>query len=162
MFPSGVSQQAVYDAAGRMDLLTLKKSDGTVVQRFDYDYGIDANGNLTANYWNGHVRSVMELDGSQVSYGYDDLNRLVSATCSGTHPFSQSYTYDANDNRTSITSGGITTNAIYDAANQLASQGSTSYSYDRNGNVLSSGDMKFVYDAANRMVGGSLVTNGAS
>jgi YD repeat-containing protein len=155
-FPSGVKQELVYDDGGRVDLTTLKKGDGTLLQHFDYDYGIDANGNLTADHWGGLVRSVTELDGSKVSYGYDDLGRLISATRTGTNPFNQSYTYDAHGNRTSITKDGVTTTATYDAANQMIALGSTSYSYDRNGNLVGYGSNSLSYDASNKWTSGTV------
>jgi RHS repeat-associated protein len=164
-FPSGVAQRMEYNATGDVDLLTLQKSDGTVLQRFDYNYGIDANGNITADYWNGSLRSVTELDGSIVSYSYDDLNRLVSANRTGTNPFNQSYTYDSNNNRTEVRSNDVLTTFTYDTANQLvreqASNSQRNYTYDRNGNLIADGTMTLTYDAANQWTGGT-TTSGAS
>jgi RHS repeat-associated protein len=45
---------------------------------------------------------------------------------------------------------------VYDAANQLTSYGSTTYSYDRNGNQVTSGNDQLVYDVANRWIGSSV------
>ncbi len=73
---------------------------------------------------------VIEQDGSQVSFDYDDLDRLTSAMQTGTYPFTQSYGYDANNNRTSFVNNGTATNATYDAANQIISWGGVSHSYD--------------------------------
>lgn len=56
----------------------------------------------------------------------------------------------------SSTTNGVTTSATYDAANQLTSWGVTSYSYDRNGNMVSRGGDSLTYDAANRWTGGTL------
>ncbi len=154
-FGSGVSQRMTFDTAGRIDLLTLQKSDGTKLQSFDYAYGSTSDG----SFWNGYVRSVTELDGSKVSYSYDDLNRLSGATRTGTYPFSQSYGYDLNNNRTSITKDGTTTSATYDAANQMTSLGGTGYSYDRNGNLTAFGSNSLNYDESNKWVSGTVNGN---
>ncbi len=150
-YPSGVSRRVFYDSAGRVNLVELQTSTGTTVQSFTYDYGSTSAG----TYWNGFVRSVSELDGSVVSYSYDDLGRLVSAVRTGTNPFNQSYKYDADGNRTSVTSNGVTTNATYDAANQLTTQGTLSYNYDRNGNLLSYNGVTLTYDASDQLTGGT-------
>jgi RHS repeat-associated protein len=155
-FPSGVSQRLVYDLAGLVDLITLQRGDGTVLQRFDYDYGIDANGTRAPEYWNGNVLSVTELDGSKVTYRYDDLDRLASAVRTGSAPFNQQFGYDRNSNRTSVISEGTTTNAAYDAANQVMSYGATTYAYDRNGNQVRSGSDQMTYDVANRWTSGTV------
>jgi RHS repeat-associated protein len=164
-YPSGVSQRVVYDTIGRVDVLTLQKSDGTVLQRFDYDYGIDTNGNRAPNYWNGKVLSVTELDGSKVTYGYDEFGHLTSAVRTGNAPFNHTYAYDRNSNRTSVVLKSpdgttTTTDATYDAANQVLSYGSTTYAYDRNGNQVQSGNDQSSYDPANRWRSGT--SNGQS
>jgi RHS repeat-associated protein len=155
-FASGVKREFTYDDAGKIDVLKLKTSGGTTLQQFDYDHGIDSSGNPTTNYWNGFVLGVTELDGSVESYTYDDLNRLLSATRTGTNTFTQSYTYDANGNRTSITEGSVTKNATYDAANQMASFNGVTYSYDRNGNLTGYGSDTLSYDASDRWTSGTI------
>ena len=103
---------------------------------------------------------VTEQDDSQVSYDYDDLDRLTGATRTGTYPFTQSYGYDANNNRTSLVNNGTATSATYDAANQLISRGGVSHSYDRNGNLTAAGGNTLAYDAADDWVRGTF--NGSS
>jgi RHS repeat-associated protein len=160
-FPSGVTQRVIHDQAGRIDLQTLQKSDGTLLQRFDYDYGIDATGNRSPSYWNGNVLSVTELDGSKVTYSYDELDRLASAVRTGSGSFNQAFAYDKNNNRSRVTERmpdgtSATTEATYDAANQLVSYGSTIYAYDRNGNQVSVNVDRLAYDAANRWTSGTV------
>jgi RHS repeat-associated protein len=156
-YGSGAYQELTYDKADRVDLLTLKTSGGAATrQSFDYYYGFNSSGVRQADYNKGNVISVTELDGSTVTYGYDGLNRLTSAVRTGTFAFNQSYSYDGNDNRTSVTAGGVTTNATYDAVNQLKTLGSASYSYDRNGNLTAFGSNSLTYDAANNWTGGSV------
>lgn len=82
---------------------------------------------------------------STTTYGYDSLNRLLTATektSTGATNASWAYAYDKNGNRTSNTAviGGVTktTTQGYNAIDQLTSlNGSTAgLSYDRNGNQL--------------------------
>src|SRR6185295_4349612 len=96
----------------------------------------------------------------------DALDRLTFAAYPGGG--SATYTYDANGNRTSVTSGGVVTNYQVDAADQLtALTDSTntviqSYSYDANGNRTAAGADSFSYDWANQFssatVSGTTVT----
>jgi YD repeat-containing protein len=96
------------------------------------------------------VVKVTELDGSMVTYDYDELRRLTTATRTGTDPFSHFYDYGPRNNRTSFTDGGVTTTYTYDDANQLiGDSGGTSYSYDRNGNLTGYGSNTLTYDASN-------------
>jgi YD repeat-containing protein len=120
----------------------------------------NASGARQSDYAKGFVKRVTELDGSQVTYGYDDLDRLTSATRSGTAAFSHTYAYDLNNNRTGFTSGGTTTSATYDNANQITSLGGTSYSYDRNGNLTAYGSNSLSYDQSNKWTSGTV--NGQS
>jgi len=48
------------------------------------------------------------------------------------------YGYDLMGNRTSETVAGVTTNSVFNDANQLTSRGGTTFAYDANGNLLSS------------------------
>jgi YD repeat-containing protein len=155
-YGSGVSERLTYDKAGRVSQVLLRKSDATAQQRFDYYYGFDSSGVRQSDYATGFVKRVTELDGSQVTYGYDDLDRLTSATRSGTATFSHTYAYDLNNNRTGVTSGGTTTSVSYDNANQMTSLGGTSYSYDRNGNLTGFGGNSLAYDQSNKWTSGTV------
>ncbi len=168
-YPSGVSRRAFYGTASDLRTIKLQKSDAagvvTVLQSFEYDHGYAADGTMAANYWGGFVRSVTELDGSVTTYGYDDLDRLVSAVRTGTNPYNQGYSYDANNNRITTNIGGSTTSASYDGANQMTAQGDTRYSYDRNGNLIAYGPSAapsantLSYDASDRWASGTVDGN---
>lgn len=77
-YPSGVSQTLTFDKAGRIDLLTLEKADGTDLQRFDHYYGFNGQGQRQSDYDRGNVIRVNELDGSVVTYGRSSRHRCVS------------------------------------------------------------------------------------
>jgi RHS repeat-associated protein len=156
-YPSGVTHSQTFDIAGRIKQILLEQTfNGTDLQKFTYSYGLDGSGNQTSAYRHGFVTGVTELSGATVSYSYDDLGRLSGATRTGTGAFTQSYTYDDADNRLTFTSGGTTTTFTYDAANQLISDGTTSYDYDRNGNLVQFGANDLVYDGANKWVSGDV------
>ncbi|MBB5872028.1 RHS repeat-associated protein [Allocatelliglobosispora scoriae] len=77
------------------------------------------------------------------TYGYDDAGRLTSnvVTQSGSTLSSETYTWDADGNRTGVTTnGGTPVTASYDLADRLNSTSDgVSYSYDDDGNQLTKG-----------------------
>ncbi len=100
------------------------------------------------------------------TYGYDNRNRLTSITPQGAGSPSVSYGYDANSNRTSITTGAGTTTYGYDALNRLQTVGNSSqwgsntasYSYTPVGTrdilTMPNGvQVKYGYDELNRLTG---------
>src|SRR5216684_8570493 len=82
---------------------------------------------------NGQIASQTDnLSGEQITYQYDALQRLYSATGSA---WSQSFTYDGFANLTDkVGTGGAPTNhlPVNPATNQLTGSG---YTYDANGNL---------------------------
>jgi RHS repeat-associated protein len=154
-YPSGVKHTQTYDKGDRVKEILLEKANGTDLQKFIYDYGFDANGNRLSTYRFGHVIKLTELDGSQTTFTYDDLARLSGTVRTGTGALTQSFVYDSRNNRTSFTSGGSTTTATYDAANQMVTSGGQALTYDRNGNLTGYGVQTFSYDASNRWTSGS-------
>jgi RHS repeat-associated protein len=94
-----------------------------------------------------------------ISYTYDSLYRLVTATYSSGEYYH--YTYDAVGNRLSLTTTVGVVNYQYDAANRLTSVNGQAYTWDNNGNLLSDGVRSYTYDHANRLtqvVSGTLTT----
>ncbi len=85
-------------------------------------------------------------------YGYDNVDRLLSAT--QTAPGNYSYGYDNLDNATSVTDpafGSIT--PTYNGLNQVQAFNTNTYSYDNNGNTTSDGLTKtYKWDAENRLI----------
>jgi RHS repeat-associated protein len=85
------------------------------------------------------------------TYGYDLLDRLNSASKTGT---SQSWTFDANGNR--LTQGGTvaTTYTVSATKNQITKTTGTparTYTYDADGNVLTYASDTFTYNNRGRM-----------
>jgi RHS repeat-associated protein len=85
-----------------------------------------------------------------ISYEYDALYRLTKSDY--TSGESYEYSYDPVGNRLQQIIDGDTTDYLYDAANRLAEVDGQSYTFDANGNLLSTGILTNTWDAANRLV----------
>ena len=105
------------------------------------------------------------LGSTMLTKGYDQRYNLSSIQA-GT--LNRSYTLDAEghvtgiDNLTSPTPAALSEDYIYDlASNKLNSRGTTSYTYDAVGKILSDGIFTFTYDELNRITqvesGGSVI-----
>jgi RHS repeat-associated protein len=93
------------------------------------------------------------------SYGYDNLDRLNSASKTGT---TQGWTYDANGNRLSETGSAPSAYTNSAASNRVSSiSGSLvrTYGYDAAGNTLSYAGITFTYNNRGRM---ATATNGSA
>ena len=86
----------------------------------------------------GRRTSVLEADGSRVTWTYDSISQVTSEWRTGTNPYRHTFTYDKCGNRTLKIEDGARTTLVYDACNQLLTSedagGITSYIYDGNGN----------------------------
>ncbi len=106
---------------------------------------------------------------NQTSYGYDEFGRVTSLTTNSGAPGNYSWVYDRWGNRTSENPNGtqFTYNTgtnqavglVYDAAGNLAGDGSHAYTFDAEGNVVkvdyvspSNYTAVNTYDALNRRV----------
>ena len=127
----------------------------------------------TSSVWSGsrmNFQSDTVLN-QQLTYGYDEFNRLISRTVSSGTVQNYGYGYDQYGNRISQVGyqGGwsfnptinpatnqITTSGYsYDAAGNLVNDGAHSYQYDAEGNVLQvdgGTTASYVYDAFNRRI----------
>lgn len=85
------------------------------------------------------------------TYGYDLLDRLSSATKTGT---TIGYAYDANGNRLTQTGTSASTYTVSTTSDRLSSISGAltrTYSYDNAGNTTGDGSMTFVYNNRGRM-----------
>jgi len=97
--------------------------------------------------------SVVPPTTTLISYAYDGLYRLTSATSSSGESFK--YQYDAVGNRTVYTqtiAAQVVTTYTYDAVNRLTSAGGVPHTWDANGNLLNDGSTTYAYDFANRLI----------
>jgi len=84
-----------------------------------------------------------------LTYTYDGLQRLIGAQESPGSSYA--YQYDVAGNRTDVTTNGtLTQHRAYDAANQLQSG-----TYDAAGNLLTDGSGTYSYDALGRLTAGA-------
>ena len=126
---NGMAVSHTFDPAGRETLLENRNSLGAALAVFSNTYDPVAN-RLT----------VLELDGTRVTYAYDPTYQLIQEQRSGTNAYSTSYGLDPLGNRlTKNDSGQITTNQ-FNAANALIlstppSGPPTTSSFDPNGNL---------------------------
>jgi len=155
-YPNGISEYLSYDNSQRLTSIIAKKpASGTVVASFSYSYtngsGADTNLRQSLTY-----QYPGDSGNTTISYGYDSLERLTSATGSG---HSYSYAYGPNGNMTSKTVDGTTSTYNYNGANQVVATG---YSYDVNGSQTSMPGETFSYNPADQttqIVAGSTTVN---
>jgi RHS repeat-associated protein len=150
-----------YNALGQV--VTKTYQDATTQLRADYTYDQDGNVLTEARYSN--------LAGTQLvartQYGYDgnELTSIVTTDSAGNTIASYNYTYDTAGWLISETDNGVTTNYAYDPHGQLIQAGSTTYSWDANGNpsgpgdvigpnneLLSDGTWNYSYDAVGNLI----------
>ncbi len=135
VYPNGVSTSYTYNPLNR--LTNMQSVCGTTAPgcgtagAASYSYTLGAAGNRL---------SVVELNGRNVNYGYDDLYRLTSETIAGAAAQNGtiSYQYDPVGNRKQLNSTvpAIPTGLMnYDANDRI-----TSDVYDNNGNTVNTGE----------------------
>ncbi|MGC5859718.1 RHS repeat-associated core domain-containing protein, partial [Ralstonia pseudosolanacearum] len=133
--PNGLSRTVNYDAASRISAYTHADTSGST-------------GSSTATAANQ-------------TFGYDDQDRLISYLPANS---SQSYSYDANGNRTGQTIGGASYTQTVDPASnrQTASTGPTAStnSYDAAGNQTGDGTTTYSYSDRGRLA--SVSKNGTT
>ena len=146
--PNTTHEERTYDDRNRLVGIRQQRVDASLIG--EYTYTLSPTGQRTA---------VDEHGGRLVSYGYDDLSRLVSEdvtspTAPDTHT---TYTYDAVGNRLTDATDTATTNYTYDANDRLLARGDTTYHYDTDGNLVRRDDpsaiQTFTYDSMNHLRG---------
>ncbi len=156
------SETRTYNSIGQLTQLTIcPNSGGYCPTSLNIQYNYSATQN------NGKIASETDvLSGEQITYTYDSLNRLASATSSVNPGWGQSYAYDGFGNLTTqtVTKGTAPSLSVsYDPTTNRQ----TGESADANGNICSgwwsysySCPNAYTYDAENRIVfiGGSATT----
>ena len=136
-YPNSGSVTRQFDNRGEVQSL---ESSGGVETVFDRTFSRDSE---------GRILDVIDVS-SQSTYGYDSIGRLTQATLAT--GLDQSYSYDDAGNRF-LDSAGQSSN--FDAANQIAVDGSLAYGHDPLGNlnerVENETATSFAYDWRERM-----------
>lgn len=145
--PGGLVTRRTYSPAD--ETLSIEHKAASLISRFTYSY--DPNGNVAMLV---EDRPALGITGGVNQFTYDKLNRLLTAT----HPVMpmESYTYDPVGNRLTVSGGVVTWQ--YDVADRLLNDGTYSYQYDANGNMLSRTDIQnpssvtnYFYDPEDRL-----------
>ncbi|MBO0881799.1 MAG: hypothetical protein J2P17_15955, partial [Mycobacterium sp.] len=167
---TGTTQTLGYDAAGAPK--TIDYGSGRL-----RSFGYDDFGRLATDQLKNSAGQTV----ASTTYGYDDADRLTSKTTTGTAGAADNtYTYDYADRLTSWTAGGTTTaygwdasgnrtkngtkTAVFDARDQLQTDGDYTYTYSPRGTLASrtsSGLTElFSYDAFDRLANANGTTYG--
>jgi len=142
----GVTESRTYNVLGQMTRMTK----GSLI---DVEYRFSA----TAN--DGKIVSQKNwLSGEDVTYQYDELERLISDATTAGGNWGLSWSYDGFGNRLSQTvtqgAGPVSVVLVNGNTNRISSAG---YGYDPNGNMTlmpkGSGSMTLDYDLSNRVSG---------
>lgn len=153
-FGNNVSASFGYTAQ-RSQLSSINYTQGSTTL-FGLSYGYTQN-----NGNDGEITSITDNvdSGRTASYTYDALGRLLTASTNGSSAYPAwglSWTYDRYGNRTAqtVTAGSPTANSVSvsTSTNQITSSGSSSFSYDANGNLTQDDIYVYKYDAENRLV----------
>lgn len=170
-FPAstGVVQNVIYDAAGRVKRVTSRKGSSAPLVDLEYCYAIWSSGtcSTTASYDRDLVQWRQDnVTGVRTTYSYDASQRLTRAVEGGR---TYGYGYDKNANRSSETvSGNLSESAAYshDVADALcsrragvttgatcadtASSTTTLFAHDASGNMTANGAVTATYNGANQ------------
>jgi|GEM_PF-1249798 len=145
------TQAISYDANGQISAYNLGDSTGTgSAAGIRRTVGRDNAGRITGYT---HTNSGTPVSASDQGFGYDNLNRLVSATLGST---TTQYSYDATGNRSTKVIGATTyTNTIAATSNKLTQTqdvgGTATIQHDAAGNITSDGTNTFTYSDRGRM-----------
>ncbi len=146
-FGNGIPLTRDFDADYRL-------TDQSAGQVQDVGFARDPVGNITG------ITDGVDSTRSQ-SFGYDVLDRLISATgIYGT----RSYAYDAVGNRTNTETDTYTIDSASNRLDAIAGTNPKGFSHDAAGNTVVSGALSFAYNQANRLAeasdtSGPLATN---
>jgi RHS repeat-associated protein len=154
-YPDGTYFGFGYDPASRMTQIGRNAASGLAA------YGYNSLG----------LRSSL-ASGSLTTYGYDAVSRLSLLTqdiAGTTYDVSHAFAHNPASQITSRTTsndnyawtGAVNLNRNYavNGLNQYTNAGATSFGYDANGNLTTSGQLNYLYDVENRMVGVSGASN---
>jgi RHS repeat-associated protein len=136
-----------YDEDGNLTGLTDTTGSGSGLTTLaDYTWTYDLAGRV-------QTFANLQHSSEKLSYHYDHDNELTSGTYTGTTTNEESYTYDANGNRTQ-TNG---TNNTPGLDNEVGTENGVTYTYDADGNLTtattSSGNYSaYAYDNRNRLI----------
>ncbi|HVI40600.1 MAG TPA: hypothetical protein VM577_08070, partial [Anaerovoracaceae bacterium] len=190
----GPNNQFDYGYDGNSNLISLTLTAATTSHQYSYAY--DSLDQMTALSWEGsdpakyiydergNVISERNANETYTAREYDGSNRLTAIrnyNAAGSILSSYTYSYDQNNNRTSVVTGGGAINYQYDQLNRLTQETlpdgtSINYEYDATGNrtkkTVGSTVTNYTYNDGNQLTAvsgqtytydanGNLTNNGA-
>ena len=152
-YPNDISASVSYSLAhnkiSHIQYGTSSDSDSISSFRYTYNLNKHVTGLTTS-------RGTLAGVNSSLTYGYDVLNQLTSATRPiGT--VAESFTYDLAGNR--LQREGETVNSSFNENNQLTNDKKFTYTYDKNGNLTkktnsTTGEItEYTWDYRNQLIG---------
>lgn len=128
-YPNGMVTTYGYDEVGRLTSKQTKLSNGTIIA--GYSYKLDKVGNITEQTTQEPYDDML-LTGEDISYSYNDANRITKAG-------DVSFKFDANGNTTDRGSEQY----VWDSKNRLTKAASTEITYNPLGLITSYADISF-------------------
>jgi RHS repeat-associated protein len=152
-----------YDKSGAIARITtaLNSAPADLVSDISYCYSPLVSGQSCPASSSSTDKGLLQyatdnMTGTVTVYTYDQGNRLIKATNVAGHTYG--YGYDADGNRTSVTTDGTATQSLAcNSANQASSSG---YGYDQAGNLTATPGASYSYNAAEQMT--SSTVNGTT
>ena len=140
---NGTYTTYAYDAAGNLTSEINYAGGTTVNSSFTYTYNVL-----------GEETSMTDAAGNAASYGYDATGQLTQVTLPGGQTIT--YVYNAAGDRTEVINNGTPTTYASNVDNEITQVGSTTYTYDANGNLQTmtdpSGTTTYTYNDLNQLV----------
>ena len=140
---NGTYTTYAYDAAGNLTSEINYAGGTTVNSSFDYSYNVL-----------NEMTSVTDASGNVTTYGYDATGQLTQVTLPGGGTLT--YVYNAAGDRTEVIDDGTAKTYSSNDDNEITQVGSTTYTYDANGNLASvtdaSGTTTYTYNNLNQLV----------
>ena len=124
-YPTGATASYDYDTTGRLTNLDHRRSNGKIIASFAYTH--DKVGN----------RLTKTEPDSNTKYAYDAIYRLLKAQPKRHDGAGEAYGYDPVGNR--LTGPERNIDYAYGANNELLKREHTKFAYDKNGNMVASG-----------------------
>ncbi len=156
---------ADYTYNGRNQLTGTSVENGLFTRNHSYDLGgrltgvtqLAANGATTLDSTaytldNAGQRTGITRNGISETYSYDNARQVITGDYNNLST-TQSWAYDLAGNRSSATTNGSSTNYTANVVNEYSTIGSTSPTYDANGNLLYNGsDATYTWNINNRLI----------
>ncbi len=160
VYPNNSSVNLSYDDQGRLTGIINRKPDSNVLS--SYSYGYDYNQATGSYSMKGYRTSMTDQLAQQEKYYFDNLYQLTRVDYGNGDMHQWSYDDIGNRVQQTVTPAGqgpIVTNYTYYQNSQsrnsqlLASDGTNSYTWDNNGNLLTKGSTNYTWDYDDRMTG---------